>query len=189
MDIRQLRYFLGIAEAGSISAAAARLRVAQPALSQQMAKLEAELGARLMERGPRGVMLTGAGEALREHAHVVLRDLERAREAVQAEAGGPVQGNVTIGLPTTVAMVLTLSLLLAMRERHPGVALHLVESQSGHLVEWLRQGRLDVAVLFDAQGGGAGERRAGSASRPCWSKSSISSVRRGSRSAGAKRLP
>jgi len=102
-------------------------------------------------------MLTGAGEALREHAHVLLRDLGRAREAVRAEAGGPVQGNVTIGLPTTVAMVLTLPLLLAMRERHPGVALHIVESQSGHLVEWLRQGRLDVAVLFDAQGGAAGD--------------------------------
>ena len=82
-------------------------------------------GARL----PR-VMLTGAGQALREHAHVLLRDLDRAREAVRAEAGGPVRGSVTIGLPTTVAMALTLLLLLAMRERRPEVALHLVESQS-----------------------------------------------------------
>jgi LysR family nitrogen assimilation transcriptional regulator len=152
MDIRQLRYFLGIAQAGSISAAALRLRVAQPALSQQLARLEAELGTPLMLRGPRGVMLTAAGEALRDHAHVLLRDLERAREAVRAEAEGPVRGSVTIGLPTTVAMVLTLPLLLDLRQRHPEVALHLVESQSGHLLEWLRQGRLDVAVLFDTPG-------------------------------------
>ena len=95
-------------------------------------------GARL----PR-VMLTGAGQALREHAHVLLRDLDRAREAVRAEAGGPVRGSVTIGLPTTVAMALTLLLLLlAMREGHPEVARLLVESQIGHLLEWLRQGRL-----------------------------------------------
>ena len=88
-------------------------------------------GARL----PR-VVLTGAGQAPREHAHVLLRDLDRAREAVRAEAGGPVRGSVTIGLPTTVAVALTLLLLLllllllAMRERHPEVVLHLVESQS-----------------------------------------------------------
>ncbi len=94
-----------------------------------------------MERGSRGVMLTGAGQAPRKHAHVLLRDLDRVREAVRAEAGGPVRGSVTSGLPTTVAMALTL-LLLAMREGHPEVALLLVESQSGHLLEWLRQGRL-----------------------------------------------
>ncbi len=75
-------------------------------------------------------MLTGAGQAPREHAHVLLRDLDRVREAVRAEAGGPVRGSVTIGLPTTVAVALTLLLLLAMRERHPEVVLHLVESQS-----------------------------------------------------------
>jgi LysR family nitrogen assimilation transcriptional regulator len=152
MDIRQLRYFLGIVDAGSISAAAVRLRVAQPALSQQLARLEADLGASLMERGPRGVMLTAAGGALRDHARIVLRDLERAREAVQAEASGPVRGAVAIGLPTTVAMAITLPLLRTMRDQHPAVTLHLVESQSGHLLEWMRQGKIDLAVLFDATG-------------------------------------
>lgn len=153
MEIRQLRYFLGIAQAGSLSAAALRLRVAQPALSQQLARLEAELGAPLMQRGPRGVVLTPAGQALREHAEVVLRDLARAEAAVRAEAGGPLRGHVAIGLPTTVAMVLTLPLLRAMRARHPEVSLHLAESQSGHLLDWLRQGQVDVAVLFDLTGG------------------------------------
>jgi LysR family nitrogen assimilation transcriptional regulator len=152
MDLRQLRSFLGIAETGSISAAALRLRIAQPALSQQLARLEASLGTPLMQRSSRGVILTAAGEALREHAERLLRDAERAREAVRAEAGGPVRGRVAIGLPTTVAMLLTLPLLQALRAAHPALSLHLAESQSGHLLEWLRQGRLDLAVLFDQAG-------------------------------------
>jgi LysR family nitrogen assimilation transcriptional regulator len=152
MDFRQLRYFLGIVEAGSISAAAAQLHVAQPALSQQLARLEAELGTALLVRGPRGVMPTAAGEALRDHARILLRDLERASEAVRAEAGGPVRGSVTIGLPTTVAMALTLPLLRTMRDRHPGISLHLAESQSGHLLDWLHQGKADVIVLFELPG-------------------------------------
>ncbi|WP_419897572.1 LysR substrate-binding domain-containing protein [Roseomonas sp. USHLN139] len=152
MDLRQLRYFLGIAETGSISAASQRLRVAQPALSQQLARLEAELGAPLMLRSSRGVTLTAAGEALKTHAERLLREAERAREAVRAEIAGPIRGRVAIGLPTTVAMLLTLPLLRALRAEHPALALHLAESQSGHLQEWLRQGRIDLAILFDQEG-------------------------------------
>ncbi|WP_159997240.1 LysR family transcriptional regulator [Roseomonas sp. 18066] len=152
MDLKQLRSFLGIAETGSISAASLRLRVAQPALSQQLARLEAGLGVTLMLRSSRGVTLTAAGEVLKREAERLLREAERAREAVRAEAAGPVRGRVAIGLPTTVAMLLTLPLLQALRAEHPDLALHLAESQSGHLLEWLRQGRIDLAVLFDQQG-------------------------------------
>jgi LysR family nitrogen assimilation transcriptional regulator len=152
MDLRQLRYFLGVAEAGSISAASIKVGIAQPALSQQIARLEADLSVQLMTRGARGITLTSAGGVLRERAGVLLRDLQGTRDAVLAEAGGPVKGSVTIGLPTTVAMALTLPLLRAMRERHPQIALRLVETQSGHLLDWMLQGRMDVAILFDTSG-------------------------------------
>jgi LysR family nitrogen assimilation transcriptional regulator len=152
MDLRQMRYFLGIAEAGSISAASLKLGIAQPALSQQIAKLEQDLGVQLMTRGARGIALTSAGEVLRERAEVLLRDAQSTRDAVLSEAGAPVKGSVTIGLPTTVAMALTVPLLRAMRERHPQVALRLVETQSGHLLDWMLQGRMDVAILFDTSG-------------------------------------
>lgn len=154
VDIRQLRYFMAIAEAGSLSAAAAHLHVAQPALSQHLMQLEAELGTRLMTRSVRGVTLTETGHVLLEHAFIVLRDIQRARDAVQAEVTGPVCGTVTIGLPTTVAMLATLPLLVAMRERHPELSLHLLESQSGHLLDWLRSGRVDIAILFELAGTG-----------------------------------
>ncbi|MFC3124362.1 LysR substrate-binding domain-containing protein [Pseudoroseomonas globiformis] len=152
MDVRQLRYFLGVAEAGSFSAASVRLGIVQPALSQQVARLEADLGVALMVRNSRGIALTSAGEVLRDRATILLRDLQSTREAVLTEAGGPVKGSVTVGLPTTVAMALTLPFLRSMRERHPQIALHLAETQSGHLLEWLHQGKMDIAILFDTNG-------------------------------------
>jgi LysR family transcriptional regulator, nitrogen assimilation regulatory protein len=105
MDIRQLRYFVGVVEAGRFTAASRRLRVAQPALSHQVISLERELGTKLLEREARGVRPTASGASFLEHARVVLRDLERAREAI-TETGGAVSGRVAIGLPTTVAPVL-----------------------------------------------------------------------------------
>lgn len=154
MDLRQLRYFAAIAHAGSLTAAARQLRIAQPALSQHVLALERELDARLLDRGARGVRLTTAGKTLLQHALVVLQDVERAREAV-SNSEAAVAGQVAIGLPTTVAIFLGLPLLRATFAEYPQVTIRLVESHSGFLHEWLEAGRLDLAILFnvtDAEG-------------------------------------
>lgn len=151
MDLRHIRYFVAIAEAGSITAAARTLRVAQPALSQHVITLEKELGRRLLERIARGVRLTPSGETFIEHARIVLGDVERAREAV-ADTGRDVVGEVVLGLPTTVAPVLAVPLMEAGLLELPRVSLHLVESHSGFLLEWLAAARLDLAVVFNVAG-------------------------------------
>jgi len=149
MELRQLRYFIGVCEAGGVLAASKTLHVAQPALSQSIASLEDELGVQLFVRTNRGMTLTEAGRTMLEHAHVVLADIERARSAVQF-AAHDIQGEVVIGLPTTVALVATIPILAATREQFPKVKLKLIESHSGFLTEWLRAGRLDLSVLFEA---------------------------------------
>ncbi|MCP3471069.1 LysR family transcriptional regulator [Bradyrhizobium sp. CCGUVB1N3] len=148
MDVRQLRYFISVVEAGSFTAASHRLRVAQPALSQHVLSLEKELGTRLLQREARGVRLTDSGARFIEHARIVLRELERAREAA-AEAGGEISGRVAIGLPTTVTPILAAPLLEMALTSLPRVTLHLLESHSGFLREWLDSSRLDLALLFN----------------------------------------
>src|SRR5438445_10054600 len=100
MELRQLRYFIGASEAGSLLKASTRLHVAQPALGQQISALEDDVGAKLFERSSRGVVLTDAGKIFLEHAQVVLADVERARRAVRESSAIP-SGDVVVGLPTT----------------------------------------------------------------------------------------
>lgn len=147
MELRQLRYIIGISEAGSLLAASRALHVVQPALSHQVALLERELGTALFVRSHRGMSLTPAGRAFVEHAHVVLQDVERLNSSVR-DANGRLVGPVALGLPTTVALVATLPILGAVRTRLPEVQLKLIESHSGFLGEWLQAGRLDAAFLF-----------------------------------------
>ena len=101
MELRQLRYFLGVCDAGSFLKASARLHVAQPALGQQMSTLEEELGARLLLRSNKGVTPTSAGKTFLEHAKLVLADVERASMAVR-EAGSVPSGSVAISGPCTI---------------------------------------------------------------------------------------
>ena len=147
MELRQLRYFLGVCEAGSLLKASARLHIAQPALGQQMAALEEELGVKLFARSTRGMALTPEGRVFLEHAKVVLTDADRAKEAVRHSATEP-QGQVVLGLPTTVALAATVPIVQACRERYPRIQLQVIEAYSGFLREWLQMGRLDLALLF-----------------------------------------
>ncbi|THT99973.1 LysR family transcriptional regulator [Lampropedia puyangensis] len=147
MEMRQLRYFVGVAEAGSLLAASERLHIAQPALGQQISALEEDVQAKLFERSRRGMQLTEAGKVFLEHAHLILADAERARLAVRDMASIP-RGQVALGLPTTVALIASIPLLQACREQLPQVQLNIVEAYSGFLREWLQAGRLDVAVLM-----------------------------------------
>lgn len=147
MELRQLRYFVGVSEAGSLLKASATLHVAQPALGQQISVLEDELGCRLFERSSRGMALNDAGRLFLAHARIVLADVERARLAMRESAGVP-SGEVAIGLPTTVTQLATLPILRACRARFPQVRLKVIEAYSGFLREWLLSGRLDLAILY-----------------------------------------
>lgn len=146
MELRQLRYFVRVVEAGSISRAALDLNLVQSALSQQMTRLESELSTRLLQRTPQGVTPTEAGVAFFREAQLTLRHAEQATRAAQQAR---LSGTVSVGLAPTTAAVLGLPLMQAMRERYPDVRLHMVESLSGHLSVMLNARQLDLAVLFD----------------------------------------
>lgn len=148
MELRQLRYFVAACEAGSLLKASGRMHVAQPALGQQIAALEHDLGARLLDRSSRGVTPTEAGKVFLEHARVVLADAERARQAVRQSTTVP-SGEVALGLTTTVALAATMPILSACRKQLPQVKLKVVEAYSGFLRERLQSGRLDLALLYD----------------------------------------
>ncbi|MDA8048410.1 MAG: LysR family transcriptional regulator [Rhodospirillales bacterium] len=150
MDIRSLRYFVTIAELGSFSAAARYLNVAQPALSRQIKALEARFATRLLVRSPRGIAVTAPGERLFRYGLSILRQLEQV-PAVIKDRDQPVTGLVTVGLPSSVSPILSLPLLARAKEKVPGVRVHLVESLSGYLNEWVQTRRLDLAILFDAE--------------------------------------
>lgn len=147
MDMRQLRYFVQIVESGSLAKASRQLFIAQPALSQQMARLEDEVGKPLLVRSSRGVVPTENGEALYHHAKFMLRQLDQA-VAVARQETALVSGRVALGLaPTTVAR-LGLPLLQHLRAKYPGLLLNVIEGLSGHLEHMTRVGQLDLAVLF-----------------------------------------
>ncbi len=148
MDIKRLHTFVAVAECGSVSEAARRLRIAQPALSRQIRSLEADLAVELLTRTGKGVTLTPAGERLFPYALSLLRQLDAVPEIV-AESETQVSGRVAIGLPTTASTVLSKPLLLAARTELPNVRLHLVESLSGYLEDWVQMGKLDLSVLYD----------------------------------------
>ncbi|MFO1329970.1 MAG: LysR family transcriptional regulator [Rubrivivax sp.] len=147
MELRQLRTFVRVVELGSMGRAAAELGLVTSALSQQISRLESELSTRLLQRSPTGVVPTEAGLAFMRQAQLALR---HADDAVRAAQQQRLSGHVSVGLAPSTGAVLGLPLMQAMRERHPGVRLHLVESLSGHLAEMLNARRLDLAVLFRA---------------------------------------
>lgn len=148
MDARQLRYFVTVAQLGSFSAAARRLHVAQPALSRHVKALEEMLGVTLLNRSARGVVLTSEGEELFHRGSQVLEELDLLPRLV-GPASGIVSGRVVIGLPTSASAVMAVPLLKAVIERYPQVRVHLIESLSGYLQEWIEAGRLDLAVVYD----------------------------------------
>lgn len=147
VDLRQLRYFQAIAETGSISAAAQRLNVAQPALSLHLRNMEEHLGTRLFLRGARGVQLTEAGEMLLARARRLLIDMARMEDDIR-NLGREPQGEVRLGLPGTIGGILSPDLVLATRAQLPGVRLTISEAMSGFVLDWLREGRVDLAVLY-----------------------------------------
>jgi len=148
VDLHKLRSFVCIAEQRSFSKAASLLRIAQPALSRQMQLLEEEMGVPLLVRTGRGAIATPAGEVLADHARRLLRAAEDLRDAVHV-AGAEPSGQLSLGVPSSLGLVLLPLLGLAFRQRFPKVRLHLVEAFSASVHEWILAGRLDMAVLYE----------------------------------------
>jgi len=148
MELRQLRYFVAIAKHGSFSKAAEQVFVAQSALSHQLAQLEAELGTRLLHRSRRGVELSESGRIFLAHAMAILRQVDDAIASVRNNAGDP-SGKVVFGVPHSASNALALPLLQAVRQHLPKVELELTEELTGNLVQQLRSGQINLALLFD----------------------------------------
>lgn len=149
METRRLQTFVRIVDIGSLTRAAEALHVAQPALSQQINALEAELGQKLLIRSKQGVVPTAAGEALYRHAQVILRQVADALADVGV-SGRELTGQVSVGLaPYSVASLTVLPLLSAVRGQYPGVRLRISDNFGAVLSEAMTSGRLDMAILYD----------------------------------------
>lgn len=148
MDLKQLRAVVTVAEAGSVTRAAQLLHVVQPAVSRQIASLEDELGVPLFERTRQGMRPTPAGQSFVVRARRVLTELERAR-AEARPVHGQLRGTARVGLLNSVESVLAPALVSAVAAKHPGIELHLATGYSGLLQEWLDDGDLDMALLYN----------------------------------------
>lgn len=149
MDLKQIEYFVRVAELGSFTRASITLDVAQSALSRHVRMLETELRQNLLIRNGRGVTPTEAGKILLEHGRGVLHQIDRLREELARERGGLV-GRVALGLPPSLSKVLTVPLMRSFREALPDAVISIGEGLSLGMQEDLVHGRLDVALLYDA---------------------------------------
>ena len=148
LDIRRLDAFVKVVDLGSVTRAAGVLRLAQPALSQQIAGLEQDFGTKLLVRSPRGVTPTEAGMVLYRYASTIHRQLEEARRNIK-NVSGQLSGNVTVGLaPWSSASLLGPALLREVRRQHPGLLIHVCDIFGMAFSELVLRGKVDLALLY-----------------------------------------
>jgi LysR family transcriptional regulator, hydrogen peroxide-inducible genes activator len=150
MEIHQLRYFVAVADEGNFSRAAAKVRVAQPSLSQQIRKLEAEVGQPLFDRLPRSVVLTEAGRCLIDYARQILALIGDARRCVD-ELKGEVAGALAVGAIPTIAPYVLPELTGKFQKHYPEVTLEIVEDVTDGITRRVEAGELDVALASTCQ--------------------------------------
>jgi LysR family nitrogen assimilation transcriptional regulator len=148
IEFRQLRYFVAIVDAGSLTRASALLHIAQPALSQQMVDLESSVGVQLLIRSVKGVTPTVAGQAVYRHAQKILHMREQTIDVAKG-AASQVSGRVRLGLPSSIAMILAAPLVGHLRNKFPEILLELYESPSAYLAAQLFDERVDLSLLVD----------------------------------------
>jgi LysR family nitrogen assimilation transcriptional regulator len=146
VDLRGIRYFIEIADLGSITRAADRLGIAQPALSRHLRGMEEELGIQLLVRLPRGVQLTDGGRQFLDHSRQLVREFSRLKNEVRARKELP-RGRLVLGMTPTVGTLLLPATVESMRRQHPDVVLKIVEGSSVTLYDALLTGHVDIAVL------------------------------------------
>ncbi|MBP2704932.1 LysR family transcriptional regulator [Microbispora sp. RL4-1S] len=151
MELRQLEYFVAVAEERNFTRAAERVHISQSGVSAQIRQLERELGAELFDRSGRTVRLTVAGKAALEHARAVLAAATAVGQAV-GEVTDLIRGRLTVGMVTGCTITPLFDALAAFHRAHPGVEISLLESDSDRLVERVREGTTDLALIGTAAG-------------------------------------
>jgi LysR family nitrogen assimilation transcriptional regulator len=149
MDLKQLEYFVRVAELGSFTRASIVLDIAQPALSRQVRMLELEFEQPFLLRNGRGVVTTDAGKLLLEYGRGILYQVERLREEL-GRARGALVGHVALGLPPSLLKILAVPIFREFKERFPAAKLAIREGMTAGMQESLVSGRLDVALLYNA---------------------------------------
>lgn len=148
MEIRQLRYFMTVAELKSFSRASSVAHIAQPALSRQIRKLEAELGVPLFDRDGRGVTLNPAGQEFYSRISTLMQDLYQIKADVQASRKVPL-GEVTLAVPQQLGSRFIANVVTKFKARYPRANLKVVDGWSSQICEWLEFGRVDVGIVCD----------------------------------------
>ncbi len=158
MEIHQLRYFVAVADEGSFSRAAVREHVAQPSLSQQIQKLEGELGQRLFDRLPRTVVITEAGKCLLDYARKILIEIAEARRCLD-DLKHDIAGRLAVGAIPTIAPYILPKLIGSFQSLYPKVELEIFEDTTENLALRLEEGTLDLAIMSTCAQGSALQRQ------------------------------
>ena len=166
ITLRQLRSLTALAEEGHFGRAAAAVSISQPALSVQIRELEAALGARLIERGPRGVVVTPTGREVLRRARRILDEVSEIEQVARWDRG--LGGRLRLGVIPTVAPYLLPSALPRLRARDLSLDLGVREAQTGRLLEEVREGALDAAVVALPARRRGWWRRRSSRTASCW---------------------
>ncbi|MHB8294328.1 MAG: LysR family transcriptional regulator [Acidimicrobiales bacterium] len=146
MELRQLEYFVAVAEKANFTRAAAQVHISQSGISAQIRQLEADLGARLIDRSGRAASLTAAGTAALPHARAALACAAALRQAID-EVNGLIRGHLVVGMVTACTVTPLFDILAAYHLAHPGIAITLVEDHSDRLIERVRAGTTDLALI------------------------------------------
>jgi LysR family nitrogen assimilation transcriptional regulator len=154
MDFKQMQYFLCLAQERNVTRAARRLNIVQPALSMQIARLEASLDKQLFFRTAQGMSLTPAGEEFERLVAPIIRDVDRAREEM-ARIDGKIAGRVSIGMINSAAQCILPVSTRRITSAYPDIGLSVCEGYSETMLEWVLTGQLDLAVVNERQRGGA----------------------------------
>lgn len=147
MDFRQLSYFVALFEEGSVTRAAQRVNVVQPALSMQIAKLERELDQKLFDREPKAMKPTAAGRALYRLTKPILGDLAAAREEMARLSNTKIAGRVSIGVLSSLANSVVPGVLARFSAAHPDVELSMADGYTSTFIDWVTSGQLDLAII------------------------------------------
>jgi LysR family transcriptional regulator, nitrogen assimilation regulatory protein len=147
LDLRQLEYFVALADTGTISGAASRIGIAQPSMSEALARLENQLNVQLVLRSARGTQLTEAGAVLAKHGREILKNIDATLERVRRE-GGVARGSVAIGLTQGIGSILSVPLAETVQVELPSVKVRISEGGERHVLEWLDSGQIDFAILY-----------------------------------------
>lgn len=148
MDLRQIQYFVALHEEKSITKSARRLHVVQPAVSMQIRRIEDEYGVTLFDRTPSGVYPNDAAKSIYPLCVEILAKVEKVRHTL-CDSSGKLSGTLAVGIPPSVAHGILAGVLFGFRSKYPTVQLVVYEGYSAHLVNWLLQGEIDLAILAE----------------------------------------